>query len=118
MDAAQQALREVTWLIQTSNVSAVVTRPGVTGSGTFDGPIESTISTIGTIPIEMNTKVNSDLTEIGADASASVLPSCGVLENDWVTVSGTRYKVTNIQPQNFFGVITHWVLILTKDQKT
>jgi hypothetical protein len=117
MGVAQQALREVTWLIQTSNVSAVVTRPGVTGAGTFDGPIESSVSTVGTVAIEMNTKVNADLTAIGADASASVLPSCGILENDWVTVSGIRYKVTNIQSQNFFGVVTHWVLILTKDQK-
>jgi len=116
MEASQQALREVTWLIQKSGVTASVTRPGVTGSGTFDGPIDATISTIGTIAIDMNLKVNADLTAIGADASASVLPSCGILENDWITVSGIRYKVTNIQPQNFFGVVSHWVLILTKDQ--
>ena len=112
-----QAQREVRWLILQSRVTAQVTRPQTAGEGTFFGAAESGEEQLGAVPIEMQDLPPKDLTEIGADAVASVLPDAGVHENDFLAVGETRYRVTEVKPQNFFGAVTHLELHLERERR-
>jgi len=112
-----QAQREVRWLIIQSEVTAIVTRPQATGEGTFYGPAETAEEEIGTVPIEMQDLPPKDLTEIGADAVAFVLPDAGVQEQDFLAIGETRYRVTEVKPHNFFGAVTHLDLHLERERR-
>ena len=113
----QQASREVKWLIEQSGVSARLTRPRRQGQGSFYGSSETSEELVGGIPVEMQDLPPKDLTEIGADAVACVLPDCGVQEQDFLAVSGTRYRVTEVKPHNFFGTVTHLELHLERERR-
>ena len=112
-----QAVREVKWLIENSGQSGTLTRPVATGGGTFFGPNETSATTIGTVAVEMQNLPPKDLAELGADAVASVLPGSGVLESDFLAISGIRYRVTALKPHNFFGQVTHVDLHLTRERR-
>ena len=112
-----QAQREVRWLILQSGVTGIVTRPQAAGEGTFYGPAETAEEEIGSVPIEMQDLSPKDLTEIGADAVAHVLPDSGVREQDFLAIGKTRYRVTEVKPHNFFGMVTHLELHLERERR-
>jgi len=113
----RQAAGDVAWLIRQSGVHAALLRPRVEGEDSFFGPHESAETEIGTIPIELKELPPADLAEIGADAVASVLPDCGVKEQDFIRIGATRYRVTEVKAQNFFGKITHLDLRLEQEKR-
>ena len=113
----RQAAGDVAWIIRRSGVQAVLSRPQVVGEGSFFGPREPTETEIGTIPIEVKELSPADLTEIRADAAASVLPDSGVQEQDFLRIASVRYRVTEVKPQNFFGVVSHLDLHLELEKR-
>ena len=113
----QQAKRDVEWMIRKSGLTAQVTRRAIVGEGTFFGPHVGSETVVNSIPIEMKDLPPKDLSEIGADAVASVLPDCGIEEQDFVDVKGIRYRVTEIKEQNLFGEITHLDLHLELEKR-
>jgi len=112
-----QAQTDVEWLIRQSGRTAMLSRPGMAGEGSFFGTREPTETEIGVVPIEMKELPPADLTEIGADAVASVLPDSGVQEQDFLKINTTRYRVTEVKPQNLFGAITHLDLHLELEKR-
>ncbi len=112
-----QAVREVRWLITQSGVTASVLRPVVAGEGTFFGPHESGLTEVGTVPVEVQSLPPKDLTELGADAVASVLPDSGIRESDFLVIGEARFRVTAVKEHNFFGAITHLDLTLTLERR-
>lgn len=112
-----QAVREVSWIILQSGVIGALSRPIQAGQESFFGPHETNETTLGNIPIEMQDLPPKDLSEIGADAVACVLPDSGVQEQDFLAIGDTRYRVTAIKPHNFFGAITHLDLHLTRERR-
>ena len=112
-----QAQKEIRWLIEQSGVTGKVTRPQAGGEGTFFGPNETAEEEVGTVPIEMQDLPPKDLTEIGADAVACVLPDAGVQEQDFLAIGETRYRVTEVKPHNFFGTVTHLDLHLERERR-
>ena len=113
----RQAAGDVAWLIRQADTTAHVTRPTPAGAGTFFGPHEAGETVVGDVPIEMNDLQPKDLAELGCDAVASVLPDAGVVENDFVAVSGLRYRVSEVKPQNLFGTVTHFDLHLVMERR-
>jgi len=112
-----QAAKEVRWLIEQSGVTGQVTRPQAAGQGSFYGEAETSEPEVGTVPLEMQDLPPKDLTEIGADAVACVLPDAGVQEQDFLAIGETRYRVTAVKPHNFFGTVTHLDLHLTRERR-
>ncbi len=112
-----QAARDVEWMIRKSGLTATVTRPVKVGEGSFFGSHAASETVVGSIPIEMKDLPQKDLVEIGADAVASVLPDCGIEEQDFVEVKGIRYRVTQIKQQNLFGEVTHLDLQLELEKR-
>lgn len=112
-----QAREDVRWLIMHSGITGAVTRPATTGEDSFYGTHEPQESPVGTIPVELQYLPPKDLTELGADAVASVLPDSGVLEQDFIEIAGTRYRVTEVKPHNFFGTVTHLNLHLERERR-
>ena len=112
-----QAAKEVRWLIEQSGVTGLVTRSQPAGQGTFFGATEASEVEVATVPIEMQDLPPKDLTEIGADAVACVLPDAGVQEQDFLAIGETRYRVTAVKPHNFFGTVTHLDLHLTRERR-
>jgi len=112
-----QAVKEVRWLIEQSGVTGTLSRPAKTGEGSFFGPHEDSEPLVGEIPLEMQDLPPKDLTEIGADAVACVLPDAGVQEQDFLAIGDTRYRVTAVKPHNFFGTVTHLDLHLTRERR-
>ena len=112
-----QALKEVRWLIEQSGITGQVTRPQAGGEGSFFGGSETSEIEVATVPLEMQDLPPKDLTEIGADAVACVLPDAGVLEQDFLAIGETRYRVTAVKPHNFFGTVTHLDLHLTRERR-
>ena len=112
-----QASVEVRWLIERSGVSGRLTRPRRQNQGSFYGSAETSEEQVGSIPVEMQDLPPKDLTEIGADAVACTLPDSGVREQDFLSVGGTRYRVTAVKPHNFFGTVTHLDLHLTRERR-
>jgi len=112
-----QALKEVRWLIEQSGVTGKLTRPHAAGEGSFFGRNETGEVEAATIPLEMQDLPPKDLTEIGADAVACVLPDSGVQEQDFLAIGETRYRVTAVKPHNFFGAVTHLDLHLTRERR-
>jgi len=112
-----QALKEVRWLIEQSGVTGKLIRPQAAGQGSFFGPNETGEVEVATLPLEMQDLPPKDLTEIGADAVACVLPDAGVQEQDFLAIGETRYRVTAVKPHNFFGAVTHLDLHLTRERR-
>ena len=116
-----QAKRDVAWLVQLSGVNATVVRPGSVGRGSFFGRRDSNETTLGPIPLGIRSLPPETLAEIGADAVASVLPGADVREGDWLDVEGenssVRYRVTEVNPQNLFGAVTHVDLHLERERR-
>ena len=112
-----QAHKEVRWLIEQSGVTGKLRRPQASGGGTFFDPKEESEIAVGDIPLEMQDLPPKDLTEIGADAVACVLPDSGVQEQDLLAIGETRYRVTAVKPHNFFGTVTHLDLHLTRERR-
>ena len=113
----RQAKKDVAWMIRKSGLTAHITRPVSAGEGSFFGSHADTETVVGSIPIEMKDLPPKDLAEIGADAVASVLPGCGIEEQDFAEIQGIRYRVTNLKPQNLFGEITHLDLHLELEKR-
>ena len=113
----RQARKDVEWMIRKSGLTATVTKPTVSGEDSFYGPHESSETIIGNVPIEIRDLPPEDLSEIGADAVASVLPDSGVAEQDMLEVEGVRYRVTQTKPQNLFGAVTHLDLHLELEKR-
>ena len=109
--------KEVRWIILQSKVTATLLRPEVAGEDSFYGANEENEMEIGTIPIEMQDLPPKDLSEIGADAVASVLHDSDVNEQDFLVIGSTRYRVTEVKPHNFFGVVTHFDLYLARERR-
>ena len=78
-----QAAKEVRWLIEQSGVTGKLSRPTKEGEDSFFGPHEESEPEVAEIPLEMQDLPPKDLTEIGADAVACVLPDAGVHEQDF-----------------------------------
>ena len=112
-----QAVREVRWLILESGMTAALSRPVRAGEDSFYGPHEASETQLGDIPVEMQDLPPKDLTEIGADAVACVLPDAGVQEADFLAIGQTRYRVTAVKPHSFFGAITHLDLHLARERR-
>ena len=113
----RQAKRDVEWMIRKSGLTANVTRPAIAGEGSFFGPHVASETVVASIPIELKDLAPKDLAEIGADAVASVLPDCGIEEQDLVDVKGIRYRATNVKPQDLFGEVTHFDLHLELEKR-
>jgi len=113
----QQTAADVAWMIRQSGQTATIFRPQAAGEDSFYGPREATEAEIGSIPIEVKALPPKDLAEIGANAVASVLPDSGVQEQDFLRIGSTRYRVSEIKPQNLFGQITHFDLHLELEKR-
>ena len=113
----QQAKRDVEWMIRKSGLTATVTRPSIASEGSFFGSHAASETVVASIPIEIKDLPPKDLAEIGADAVASVLPDCGIEEQDFVEVQDIRYRATNVKPQNLFGEVTHLDLHLELEKR-
>ena len=113
----RQAKKDVAWMIRKSGLTTHVTRPAIAGEGSFFGPHAASETVVASIPIEMKDLPPKDLAEIGADAVASVLPDCGIEEQDFAEIQGIRYSVTNLKPQNLFGEVTHFDLHLELEKR-
>ena len=113
----RQAAEDVVWMIRQSGQTATIFRPQVAGEDSFFGPREASEIEIGSIPVEVKDLPPADLAEIGADVVASVLPDSGVLEQDFLRIGATRYRVTEVKPQNLFGQITHLDLHLELEKR-
>jgi len=109
----RQAVKEVRWLIEHANVRGSLRRPRSTGSGSFYGPHEYEEFVVAAdIPVELKILPARLPSEIGADATANVLPDCAVQEQDILVVGPDRYRVTDLQRHDYFGSITHIGLTL------
>ncbi len=113
----RQAAADVAWMIRQSGQIATIFRPQVSEVDSFFGPREASEIEIGSIPVEVKDLAPKDLAELGADAVASVLPECRVLEQDFLMIGTKRYRVTEIKPQNLFGVVTHLDLHLELEKR-
>lgn len=113
----RQAAGDVAWLIRQSGRTATLIRPQTAAGDSFFGPRETGENDLGGIPVEVKDLSPADLTEIGADAVASVLPESGVQEQDFLVFGGQRYRVTEVKPQNLFGVVTHLDLHLEHEKR-
>ena len=113
----RQTAEDVAWMIRQSGQTATIFRPQVMGADSFFGPREAAETEIGSIPVEVKDLSPKDLAEIGADAVASVLPDSGVQEQDFLKIGATRYRVTEVKPQNLFGQITHLDLHLELEKR-
>ena len=100
-----------------SGITGALSRPNSIGAESFYGPTENSETSVGSIAVEMRQLAEKDLTEIGADASAFVLPDSGVLEQDFLTVAGVRYRISEVNPANFFGTTTHLELHLVRERR-
>lgn len=112
-----QAMRDVARMIRLSGQTATILRSSVAGQDSFFGPRENTETEMAVIPIEMKALSPQDLVEIGSDAVASALPDCGVKEQDFLRIDSTRYRVTEVKPQNLFGTVTHFDLHLELEKR-
>jgi len=117
MTHRNQAKREVEWLIRQSGVTGTLSRPVTSGQDSFYGTHEGSEAVQGEVNVEMQDLAPKDLTEIGADAVACALSDSGVQEQDFLIVGETRYRVTEVKPHNFFGVVTHLDLHLTRERR-
>ena len=112
-----QAQKEVKWLIEQSGVTGTLSRPQTSGGGSFFGSNEDSELTVGDIPLEMKDLPPKDLTELGADAVACVLPDSGVQEQDFLAIGETRNRVTEVKLHNFYGTVTHFELHLERERR-
>ncbi len=113
----RQAAGDVAWMIRQAGQTATILRPQVAGEDSFFGPREASEIEVGSIPVEVKDLAPKDLAEIGADAVASVLSDSGVLEQDFLRIGVTRYRVTEVKPQKLFGKITHLDLHLELEKR-
>ena len=100
---------DVARLILASGQTAMVQRimPGERLYGSDD----ATYGDMGEIPLELDETPPEELSG-KIDAMADVLPDADVLGEDrLVTESGT-YKIQSVEPEHFFGAVTHKILQL------
>ena len=105
-------------LIRASGETAEILRPAVTGDGGFAGPYAPNEESVGTAPIEFQQLSPDELKQIGADGVCSMLPETDVAEGDIVFYDGSRYKVTDIKPENCFGAVSHLVVKLEREYQS
>lgn len=75
------------------------------------GSDPTTLTELGTIPIELNHKPRTDLGQ-KIDAVASVLSECPVEVKDRLVIDGQVYRIHSIGDERIFGVVSHRVLEL------
>ena len=98
---------EVGVIIEAFSETAEHIRPAVSGAGSFAGSFEPSESSLGSIPLEFKQLSPDDLKQVGADGICSLLADSNVQEGDILIYQNARYKVTEVKPENCFGVITH-----------
>ena len=115
-DAEKQNIQhDVVILIIASGEETDIYRPTLTGEGSFSGPHTSSQDFLSTVAIEFKQLSPEELKQIGADGVCAMHPTTDVKEGDIVVYDGNRYVVTNVKPENFFGVITHLIVKLERE---
>ena len=106
-----EAVAEVGKLIRASGQSAWVQRisPGERLYGSDDEPFIDLVE----IPIELTETPPEDLGK-NIDASCSVLPEADIFTEDRLVTGGATYRIQSIEPEHFFGTITHKSVKLVK----
>ena len=104
-------------LIRSSDETAEILRPSVSGSGDFAGPHESSEDSLGTVAIEFRQLSPEELKQVGADGVCSMLPDTDVAEGDIVVYDDARYRVVDVKPENCFGAVTHLTVKLEREYK-
>jgi len=109
---------DVNAVIEAFTETAEIIRPTVTGVGSFAGSYEAEETSLGTIPLEFKQLSAEELKQIGADGVCSIPPDSGIQENDILLYQGSRYRVTELKPENCFGAVTHLTVKLERIYQT
>ena len=109
---------EVSTVIEAFTETAEIIRPNMAGAGSFAGSHESAETSLGMIPLEFKQLAPEDLKQIGADGVCSIPPDSDVQENDILLYQGSRYRVTELKPENCFGAVTHLTVKLERIYQT
>jgi len=124
-DEVAQVETESGQLIKADNSTATVYRPVVAGTGDFDGPHESDMTSVGTISLELILEPDSEILEPDSDAIGNAVAGSDVKKKDRITVtagptgtSGKRYRVQHARPFQIFGAKTFIRLQLKRDYGT
>lgn len=102
--------REIEWLIDQFGVTAELRRPTSASDGFF-GSHESAETSRGNIKAELVAATDPT----GSGGKAHVKVASAVLQNDFLVVSGVRYRVKFVETKAFFGDATHLELLLEKE---
>lgn len=100
-----QAKADVDAMIDASSVTISIAHKTL-GTAGFYGQLESVgTGTSAKALVDPVDKTNPTLRS--GDAVVSVKATVDIREGDRVTMSGQAYDVTNVDPQDLFGTITH-----------
>jgi hypothetical protein len=117
---SSQAVRDTAEIIRKANTKAQVWRSGAAVTkvnGVVPGPATLIASDQ---PVKVDFLTPKTLAEIGASAAGMALPNSPIKENDYLIVtgpqfiSGVKYRVSEINPRNFEGEVTHLDLHLER----
>ena len=113
-----QAASDIRKMIEAGGQTARILRPVKAGLDSFFGAHEAAEVEIAAFaPCELQDLPPEEVQQTGHDAALQLLPDADIAEGDFVEVAGIRYRVTDIAPQNLFGVVTHLELRLEREYK-
>lgn len=106
-----EAVADVARLITSSGQTVMVQRiaPGERLFSSDDELFNDLVE----IPAEINETPAEDLADT-IDATCSVLPDTDVQREDRLVIGGKIYRIQTIEPEYFFGTVTHKSLELVK----
>jgi hypothetical protein len=109
--------REIQRMIVAFNVAAVVLRADSTAENLFGNDDVPHLQAGLPIWIEFVSLSPEDIAQ-KIDAKASVLPGADVLAEDRMRVGADVFRVQTVDPQNWFGVVTHKTIQLVRHHGT
>ncbi len=102
-------------MIRGTGLFATVYRPGADVQR-FGGSVEGPLVRGDSIPVSLGYLAPKEAVETGNDAKASVLPTADVLEDDFLDISGTRFRVVDCLPIYMEGTVINQKLALRRER--
>jgi len=105
-------------LIKQTGETGRLIRPMKSGTGSFNGPAESSEEIIKeSFSLEWHQLSPENLKQIGGDGVIHVLPDLDIRDGDMVEHQQERYRVTDVRDESLYGVNTQKVVRLEREYR-